>query len=268
MDFPNFTSPPVVELVLGVQFAPLPNLTTGHYGLFWQSLGDEWTGPADAIPIEDQFELFDPAPWPNPGAFSFRLQPVRPPGRFTLEHRDQQRMLQLQQSRFHLNWRKRDSFYPSYRSLISQFEDTYSRFTDFADRSGVGKLTPNQWELTYVDAFPQGEYWNTLDDWSSFLPGLFGTLRPAGGLALERRSAEWSFEIVPRQGRLHVTAQTGRTSDGDRQSLLLQMTARGPIGRGGVESLREGLDVGHGVAVETFLRVTSDEIKARWGQKS
>jgi len=267
-DFPDYANPPVVELVLGVQFAPLSKLTTGHYGLFWNSLGVEWANPADAIPIEDQFELFDQVQWADPGVMQVRVQPIRLPGRLTLEHRDQHRLLQLQQSRFHLNWRKRHAFYPSYRLLISEFEEMYSRFERFIDKAEVGKLVPNQWELTYVDAFPQGEYWQSPSDWSTFLPGLFGTLRPADGLALERRAAEWSFEIQPRKGRLHVTTQTGRTSDGEQLSLLLQMTARGPIGRGGVESLRQGLDIGHESTVGTFLRVTSAEVKSRWGKKT
>jgi hypothetical protein len=31
----NFVNPPIIELVMGVQFSPLPKLTAGHFGLFW-----------------------------------------------------------------------------------------------------------------------------------------------------------------------------------------------------------------------------------------
>jgi uncharacterized protein (TIGR04255 family) len=265
---PEFANPPIVELVLGAQFSPLTKLTSGHYGWFWKQLGDEWSDPADAPPLEDQFELFDRPRWNRPVGLELRLEPARLPGRFLLHHRAKDRLLQIQATRFHLNWRKRDGVYPSYRRLISEFEEMFGRFTAFAETAGLGKVAINQWELTYIDAFPQGEYWQTPADWSTFLPGLFGTLRSADGLVLEHRAAEWSYEITPKRGRLHVAARPGRAADGQQAALLLQMTARGPVGKGGAETLRAGLDLGHDVAVETFLRVTSDEVKGRWGKKS
>ena len=51
----DFANPPIIELVLGVQFSPLTKLTAGHFGLFWKELGEDWTGPADGPLIEDRF---------------------------------------------------------------------------------------------------------------------------------------------------------------------------------------------------------------------
>jgi hypothetical protein len=56
---PTFTTPPVVELVIGVQFSPLTKLTSGHFGLLWKELGSEWVLPSDGPLLDDQFELFD-----------------------------------------------------------------------------------------------------------------------------------------------------------------------------------------------------------------
>src|SRR5262249_28825361 len=139
----------------------------------------------------------------------------------------------------------------------------------FTERAGLGKLAPNQWELTYIDSFPKDEYWTTPADWATFLPGLFGRLFPADdlGIVLEHRAAEWSYEIKPKRGRLHIAAGPGRAGEDKRDSLLLNMTARGPIGKGGVETLRAGLDLGHDAALGAFLRVASDEAKRRWGTK-
>ena len=101
------------------------------------------------------------------------------------------------------------------------------------------------------------------------MPGLFGSLFSTNGieLALEHRAAEWSYEIKPKKGRLHLSAHPGRAGEDKRDSLLLHMTARGPIGKGGVETLREGLDLGHDAAVAAFLRVTSVATIERWGKK-
>lgn len=120
--------------------------------------------------------------------------------------------------------------------------------------------------MTYVDSFPKGEYWQTTADWSAFLPGLFGNLFPIDGLELEleHRGAEWGYEIPPKRGRLHVAARSARGEDG-RDALLLQMTTRGPIGKDGAETLRAGLDLGHKVAVGSFLRIVDKDAQRRWG---
>lgn len=269
VDTLEFVNPPIVELVIGVQFSPLPKLTAGHFGLFWKDLGDDWTEPGDGPPLEDQFELFDRPRWRTPLGVQLRLEPLRLPGRFLLGHKNKDRLLQIQATRFHLNWRKRAGFYPSYKRLISEFEEMFARLAAFVERTGVGKLALNQWELTYIDAFPKEEYWTTPADWATFLPGLFGQLFSTDGLGLvmEHRAAEWSFEIQPQRGRLHIAAGPGRFGDDQRDALLLQMTARGPLDKGGSDALRAGLDLGHKVALGAFLRVVSDETKKRWGQK-
>ena len=268
---PDFANPPIVELVLGAQFSPLTRLTSGHFGLFWKELGeDDWTEAEDAPPIGDQFELFDCPRWRIPAGLQLRIEPVRLPGRFILRHKSQDRLVQIQATRFHLNWRKRAGFYPSYKRLIDEFEEMFARFETFVKQAKLGPLILNQWELTYIDAFPAGEDWSTPADWNKLLSGLFGPLFATDplGIVLEHRAAEWSYEIFPKRGRLHIAAGPGQVGESRQDALLLRTTARGPIGKGGVETLRAGLDLGHEVAVGAFLRIVSDEAKKRWGTKS
>ena len=215
------------------QFSPLTKLSSGHFGLFWKELGDEWTEPGDGLPIPDQFELFDR---PRPIGIQLSLMPMNLPGRFTLGHKSKDRLLQIQSTRFCLNWRKQKEFYPSYKSLIDEFKEMFARFSSFSERNGLGILAINQWELYYIDAFAKGEYWNTPADWAKFLPGLFGQPFPVDGLGivLEHRAAEWSYEIQPNRGRLHLSARPGKTSGDNRELLLLQTVARGPVEKGSV----------------------------------
>ncbi len=58
--------------------------------------------------------------------------------------------------------------------MAAKFEDMFVRFTAFAVKMGLGESALNQWELTYLDAFPKAEHWQNLADQSAFLPGLFG----------------------------------------------------------------------------------------------
>jgi uncharacterized protein (TIGR04255 family) len=254
---------------LGAQFSPVTKLTSGHFGLFWKSLSDDWSEPSDKLPLEDQFETFESIREPTSPAMQVRLGPIPLPGRFLIGHKEKDRLIQIQSTRFHLNWRKTEGFYPSYKNLIAEFEQTFGRFEAFTQNNELGRLLLNQWEITYIDAFPKGEQWQTPADWSGILPGLFGGLFPTDGLLLrlDHRAAEWSFELEPRRGRLHIVARLGRWGLDKQDCLLLHTTVRGPIGGTGVSTLREGLDLGHEAAVQSFLRVASKQEQSRWGMK-
>jgi uncharacterized protein (TIGR04255 family) len=50
--------PPLIELVVGVQFDPMPALTAAYLGLFWRELGAEWPDVSETPALEPQFERF------------------------------------------------------------------------------------------------------------------------------------------------------------------------------------------------------------------
>src|SRR4051812_31939363 len=102
----EYANPPIVELVLGAQFSPLTKFTSGHFGLFWKELGDDWTDPEDRLLLADQFELFDRPRPSHPAGIELRIERVSGPGRFWLSHRNKDRLIQLQATRFHFNWRR------------------------------------------------------------------------------------------------------------------------------------------------------------------
>src|SRR5258708_5098154 len=93
----EFDRPPIAELVLGVQFAPLVQLTNGHMGRFWgQALGQEWERASDAPPIADQFETFDaPSQWLVPN-FQFLMGAPAPVARLQISTESGDRMIQVE----------------------------------------------------------------------------------------------------------------------------------------------------------------------------
>lgn len=272
---PKFDQPPIIELVLGVQFNPLLEMSAGHYGLYWQSIGrHEWPFASDEPKLDPQFELFDAPARLAPKQVQLRFQQGFRSGRFTLQNESRDCMVQLQDTRFISNWRRALSDgpakYPSYTKLIADFDRKLEHFDKFVADNKLGSLEPNQWEITYVDAFPQGELWQTPADWHKVLPGLFGQLSPVEDdrLNLELRAANWSLEIKPQIGRLHISAQVGFIGEQRQCALLLTMTARGPIANSCLKSVREGLDVGHKIAFKHFLKMVDPQVQDSWRTKS
>jgi uncharacterized protein (TIGR04255 family) len=252
--------PPIVELVIGVQFAALSKLTIGHYGLFWKELGKEWINTEQAPPLDDQFETFDARRRLLPDGVGIQLTGGPLLGRFLVKNQADDRLIQIQATRFHLNWRKRNLGYPSFKTMITEFESLFSKFCSFVNDSQIGQILVNQWELTYVDAFPKGELWNSPADWYRVLPGVFGKLETPDETMLEHRAAEWSYEIVPRLGRMHVVARPGKMPDRDCDALILQTTTRGPVEKDDAGSFRAGLNRGHEFATRFLKKVASDDV--------
>ncbi len=261
----SFRKPPIVEFSLAVQFAPLSKLTNGHLGLFWHEIRESgWSIASDELAIADQFEVFGQEPrWITHG-LKFSTSPAV--GRLSLTNDDRDRVLHMQPTRFMLSWRKTDQMKPSYKTLISEFLAEFRRFRDFVASHSLGEIQSNQWEITYVDSFEKGTLWQSAAEWSEILPGLFGRLFDTAGLdlQLERRTAQWSYEIHPRKARLHIVAQLGRLLDSSLESLLLTLTARGPLDSDDQGTLLEGLNLGHEKSVEAFLRLVHPSLLSTW----
>jgi uncharacterized protein (TIGR04255 family) len=262
----HFANPPVVEVVLGVQFAPLGSFTSGHAGWFWKDfLGEEWTRATDSPALPDQFETFERSRGAMP-VFQVKLEARARPGRLQIANQGGDRLIQLQSTRFVYNWLKKERDYPSFAKVHAEFADYFQRFRTFADKAKLGEVVPNQWEITYVDQILRGELWQSSSDWYRIFPGLLGPQPQIEGLGLESVGWEWHYEITPARGRLHVTIQPG-TTDQQEPALLLQSTARGPVGREPTLDLEAGLNLGHEVVIRAFLTMTSAEAQALWGRR-
>lgn len=265
-----FEHPPIVESVVGIQFSPLPELTSAHFGRFWSQLdpnGTTWARTVDTSVIRDQFEVFNDPLWNRVGGSGFEFKFGNAPQvRCLIENAEADRMIQLQSTRLHLNWKKTATRKPQCSTLLSEFSDTFHQFKEYCAVNHIGNVIPNQWEITCVNSFSKGEYWETPEDWGKTLPGLFTTQFAVKGveLKMEQRRVDWSFEIVPKLGRLHVSASPGRWGDSANPTLLLELTCRGPVKNDTFDSVVAGLNLGHQVCLDAFLNMTNDALKKKW----
>ena len=264
---PKFDNPPVIETALSVQFAPISGFTSGHFGWYWkESLDSSWVKTIEAPPLPDQFEQFGDQQ--SRMVKSIQLIPFSQPDRLQIVNSDDDRVIQLQNTRFLYNWRKIGSKYPSFETLYPEFSNELEGFRDFLRHASLDPISPNQWEIIYVNHIPKGGLWETSEDWHRVLPGLFPEPIKSNAVRFESVTAEWHFEIVPRKGRIHISATHGRLSERGEEILVLQLTARGPIAPDDpMLGLELGLALGHDVLVQTFARVVSEAALKQWGFK-
>lgn len=270
-DHPKFDAPPVIETVLAVQFSPLPGYSSAHAGWFWkeylQKLGEgpslQWSQAVDVPPLDDQLERFgaeDALLGPSVKFF----QGMRTP-RVQFIRSDGERMIQVQNSRFILNWKKQASVYPSYEVLLPEFRSVLHAFESFTAEARFGQPAYNQWELVYVDQIRKGDMWDSARDWSRIFPGL--ATPPVSIIQVprtgdERISADWRFSLAKQRGRLYISLRQAWIQPSAEEVLNLTFTARGPVTDS--ETWEQGLEVGHEAVRETFLAITSREAQEHW----
>ena len=129
---PEFRNPPVIEKILGVQFAPIEGWTSGHSGWFWKTTLDEsWIKAQDAPQVPDQFERFDDVSmWSLPAPkISFN-----PQSRLMITNNGDDRLIQLQETRFLYNWKKQEGAHLPFTEIYLEFEGELRLFDQFLVR--------------------------------------------------------------------------------------------------------------------------------------
>ena len=269
-DLPKFDKPPVVETVLGVQFEPIGGLTNSHMGAYWAGLKSEWPVVKNVAPLEEQFEHFGER-GPSWALASLQIKITQDPSsRMVMTHRDEDRIIQVQNNRYLLNWTggHKEQEYPKYNKFVRpEFDKAFEGFQDFVAEEELGEIVPNQWEVTYVNHIPKGSVWKEPDEWSTIFSTSPMLRTPSSSVSLEGLQAEWHFEIMPQKGRLHIQMVSGRKKTGKEEEdlLVLKLTARGPIDPQEGPTLSDGLDIGHETIVCAFRDLASDKALDYWG---
>jgi uncharacterized protein (TIGR04255 family) len=263
LPLPRFDMPPVVETVIGVEFAPLPQWDIPYFGMFWNEIKTEYPKFKVLPALGSQVESFE-----RPLAKEVEVHLLdRPELRCWFIAEDDRTLMQVQSSRLIFNWKKRSSedVYPHYENAIRPaFLREWNRFRHFVSEHKLGQLSVVQCEVAYVNHIEIGEGWtsaadinNVFPNWSEsssreFLPG-------AESVAFEVR-----YIIPDRAGRLRCSMQPAiRNSDGV-EVLQLNVTARGEPQGSDDESLFAWIDMGREWVVRGFTDFTSTRMHEIW----
>lgn len=246
-----------------MQFEPLTSFRSVHYGEFWQQIKRDYPRTEDRPPLSDLHEIQEGTQMKTEGMLDLpphrRVFYIDSSGNF---------LLQVQQSRFLSNWRKRgpDDTYPSYVAAFSRFLDGWKAFVDFANSACLNVPLANQYELTYINHIPEGEYpfpegvehYLPLFSWKSAQTAKF--LSPPEGAMIRLR-----FALPESRGRLHVTINHGVRTDDNKSVLIIDLTARGPA-KPDWADMNEWFALAHEWIVRGFTGLTSPTAHLKWGR--
>lgn len=247
----TFDEPPLNEVALGRVFLPRPDFLVPYFGAFWELVKGEFPKVGHAPPIFEQsaespLEVLD-LPLP----------------RVWLMSDDLTRLIQLQQNRFHYNWRRatEDIRYPRFPAVQSDCIRLWERFEQFVSELTGQPLQLKYSELTYVnliDMEPSESPFAAAErvlldsawtDTSRFLP------RPSGF------SHSYSFDVPDGLGALNVSTVSVSKRDGGK-ALKLELTVRS--GQQESMSFEEWSSKAHDFLVAAFKDLTAPRMHEVW----
>ncbi len=260
MSLPEFENPPIVETVIGVQFEPIEGFTAAHAGLFWgQFLRENWNSATEAPMLPTATTQYGALHFTQPS-----LQLVKTMhNRVQITNVKNDRMIQIQNSRLILNWRKTDEPYARFPNLLSEFNLHLSAFNEFLRGRGLSEVKPNAWELTYVNHIDRGDLWSTVSDWGNIFPGLLNPWPNDRATSIESYSSQWIVAFPANLGRLQVVLQHIRKGDDvGSEAVDLRLIATGVVNA--QSGLQTGLHLGRTSIVEHFTSMTSKAAHDHW----
>ncbi len=179
---PSLARPPIVEVVCGVVFDPVPNLDLLLLGVYWDERKADF-------PIRQIHPAFVDEP-----AFTIPAMPMKA----FIMSLDRQFVLQIQHDRFFMNWRQVGGQYPRFSEargsggLLSRMEDELRRLGEFVRNRCGHTLTPKRVELTKVDILSRPQHWDNINELSALVPvtGVFERLHRSGTRDVNLRFVE------------------------------------------------------------------------------
>jgi uncharacterized protein (TIGR04255 family) len=269
---PDFAHPPVVEVVLGMQFEPLADLKMRHFGLLWRELFSRYPQTEDLPPLQQAVERFGAGPQVSDGP-KIELSESMPLPRCWYINDPGTQLVQVQRDRFVCNWKKqaREDEYPRYENIRDTFRREAEVFATFVERQSLGEINPNQCEVTYVNLIEPGPNWSD--------PGELGQVltvfdpRYSEPFLPEIEHAEIGLRyVIPGPGpedpvgRLRVNIRPVFRSHDGVPLFRLQMMARGqPLGEG-LDGVVSFFNLGREWIVRGFAAITETEMHRVWGR--
>ena len=265
---PEYDDPPVIEVVLGAQFAPIEGFQAPHFGLFWQKVRHEYSKIETAAPLASVVERFDDD---SPSEVApFDLLAVPPlPRVFYIDSTDHW-LIQLQPDHLVQNWRKSDGEmpYPRFPAVRQRFLAAWTNLREFCDTQGFAPPRVNQLEVTYINHIPLGMGWES--------PAEIGRVfidfdwKTANRFLPEPETVVWrmAFALPEKQGRLHVSVRQAIRRSDKNPVLLCELIARGMPTEESDAAIDSWLGMGREWIVQAFADLTRREIQdQRWRRK-
>jgi uncharacterized protein (TIGR04255 family) len=262
-DLPDFANPPLDEVVLGVQFEQAPGYTSVMAKDVWSLYSDEFPRVQELPAIAPQFEVFGRESARSRPNIRIESAPLR--GRLWFISKDENHLIQFQDDRLLLNWRRKPNGaqYPRFEGTSSSFIEHLNRLNKlFIDKFG-SSISVNQAEISYINIIPVSSF----SEVGRWIEAIDFHMIDIEGVNLNFAEVVKDTEDKP-YARLQYELGSAYTFDGKKLVLRLSLTFRGRPASSSAEQVLEFLRQGRNLIVGRFAELTTTDAHKEWGRKS
>jgi uncharacterized protein (TIGR04255 family) len=258
---PDYKQPPVTEVAVSIQFAPLQELTAAHIGLYWAKIKDAFPSVKEQPPIVHLVE--------NPEAeYKFGMSLSQKPDlpRIWFTDKTGTALIQVQRDRFVYNWRRvKDSDeYIRFPAIKKKFLLRWGEFSSFLKEQGISDPQVDQCELTYVNRIDQGELWESPAKWGNLFPLLAWKPKSTFLPEPENLRLHMRFSAPAVRGRMHVDILPAILPGSKAPIIQFSLTVRGLPAKLTDEALDSWYETAREWIVTGFADLVSKEADVLW----
>jgi uncharacterized protein (TIGR04255 family) len=256
---PLFERPPVTEVAMAIEFAPIAAMDFFKLSRLQAEWEDDYPTIAE-MPGAPPTQLMQDAPTVT-FALGGNLR------RIWATSIDGTQLLQSQNDRLILNWRKVDenTEYPGFfDSLRDEFTLRWGALNRYLAKAGLPAPIPVLAEYNYVNAVALNAE-DTLEDVVTVVR------TPRDELPGQDRFTQFAIvrevtesETDPYTTQISISGQPQMTASGERQ-LFFTVVAKALVGTKTEDPLK-ALDAAHALASHSFARIVTEKKQAEWGR--
>lgn len=256
-ELPDYERPPVVEIVVAVQFQPLRRFGMPEIVRLAQGLGEGWR-IADVPPALGRMVEDPGRPTESATMLNFGFQP---PPRAVFTSTDDRWLAQVQSDRLAVHERKRAER-PSFAHVAPRLTELRKAVAQAVDADVFGEPHPPE----LVEVIYMNQIRTSADGAADVLRSVSGDgLHRVGG-QIDGFNQGFSTRLGGDgkhfEGRLRVLASVETGPEGD-EALQLQLISRRYVRHHGLANV---LERSHGDIVEGFTAITHDAMHEHWGR--
>ncbi len=148
-DLPDYSKPPIDEVAISLQFSAIDRLIDDRIRDYWRLIRDEYPIGQVLPRIEAPIESLEPTP------VQLQIPLVGSPlNRMWLISESDDFLVQVQNTRFIQNWRRREDEYPRFERIKEPFWNNYLKFKSFLAGINLPPPVIQQVEVTYINWIP------------------------------------------------------------------------------------------------------------------
>lgn len=149
---PDYHRPPIDEVVIAVQFPPIEGLDDALIREFWKMVRDEYPIAERQPRLEGAIESLEP---PQPMTIQIQPGAAQLHGRTWMISDNDDFLIQVQNTRFIQNWRRRQEEYGHFEEVRDKFWESFGKFQEYLRSQELLIPEIQQIEVTYLNWIPE-----------------------------------------------------------------------------------------------------------------